>query len=163
MTSAAGFPACDGTLPWHLHWHRLESCTGLGAALGAGPPPLLFLRLFFFFFLIEFFFFQKKKLKKNKKKIKKKKTNKHLLLLLWCTGWDLLSIKNHHHHHREKLSRSFFFSFTLCLFSTASPLALGLPNLFLNLGGCAPPVHFSLSPLSRVLGKLASALFHQEG
>ena len=108
--------------------------------------------------------FKKKNLKKIKRKLKKKKkTNKHLLLLLWCTGWDLLSIKNHHHHHREKLSRSFFFSFTLCLFSTASPLPLGLPNLFLNLGGCAPPVHFSLSPLSRVLGKLASALFHQEG
>lgn len=73
MTSAAGFPACDGTLPWHLHWHRLESCTGLGAALGAGPPPLLFLRLFFFFFLIEFFFFQKKIKKKIKRKLKKKK------------------------------------------------------------------------------------------
>ncbi len=26
-TNVEGFPACDGTLPWHLHWHRPETRT----------------------------------------------------------------------------------------------------------------------------------------
>lgn len=33
---AAGSPAFVGTSPWHLHWHRPESCTG---KVGSPPPP----------------------------------------------------------------------------------------------------------------------------
>lgn len=34
-TGAAGSPACVGTSPWHLHWHRPES----GAGRVGSPPP----------------------------------------------------------------------------------------------------------------------------
>lgn len=35
-TGAAGSPACVGTSPWHLHWHRPES----GAGRFGSPPPV---------------------------------------------------------------------------------------------------------------------------
>lgn len=65
---------------------------------------------------------------------------------------------------RRSFFSLFFFSlsFTHSVFSPLL-LPLGLPDLFLNLGGYAPPVTLFSFPLSRVLGKLASALFHQEG
>lgn len=34
-TGAAGSPAFVGTSPWHLHWHRPESCAG---KVGSPPP-----------------------------------------------------------------------------------------------------------------------------